>query len=310
MTIIAGVGTLIDPALGAGVLQLFGYWLSNTFGQSALLVIGVITILLVLFVPYGIVGAWHSTRSNGAACSIYCACEGLAIVTTLRVSADCLAARARSSDSAPLAGTAATDEAQMVYNFSLAPLTLHALQTGDAGRLSHWAATLKPPAPGAAFFNFIASHDGIGVLPAAGILGDAEVQGLVARTLAHGGRVSVKANPDGSTSAYELNITLYDFLNDPAAPDAHLDAPRFLASQAILPSTENTNRVTPGPHHDPPRRLLALVDAPSAPDFDEVLMVHAPAGCVVYCKRARIAPVSVGGKVKSIPACSIKYVQR
>ncbi|WP_343411649.1 hypothetical protein [Candidatus Amarolinea dominans] len=45
---------------------------------------------------------------------------------------------------APLAGTAATDEAQMVYNFSLAPLTLHALQTGDAGRLSHWAATLKP----------------------------------------------------------------------------------------------------------------------------------------------------------------------
>lgn len=135
---------------------------------------------------------------------------------------------------APLAGTAATDEAQMVYNFSLAPLTLHALQTGDAGRLSHWAATLKPPAPGAAFFNFIASHDGIGVLPARGILGDAEVQGLVARTLAHGGRASVKANPDGSTSVYELNITLYDFLNDPAAPDAHLDAPRFLASQAIL----------------------------------------------------------------------------
>ena len=35
MTIIGGVGTLIGPALGAGVLQLLGYWLSNTFGQSA-----------------------------------------------------------------------------------------------------------------------------------------------------------------------------------------------------------------------------------------------------------------------------------
>ena len=59
MTIIGGVGTLIGPALGAGVLQLLGYWLSNTFGQASVLVIGIIYILLVLFVPYGIVGTWQ-----------------------------------------------------------------------------------------------------------------------------------------------------------------------------------------------------------------------------------------------------------
>jgi len=134
----------------------------------------------------------------------------------------------------PLPETGSTDEAQMVYNFSLAPLTLHALQTGDATRLSRWAATLRPPASGAAFFNFIASHDGIGVLPARGILSEAEVQGLVAQTLAHGGQVSYKANGDGTTSVYELNTTLYDFLNDPAHPDPERDVPRFLASQAIL----------------------------------------------------------------------------
>jgi sucrose phosphorylase len=122
----------------------------------------------------------------------------------------------------------------MVYNFSLAPLTLHALRTGDATRLSRWAATLRPPSPTATFFNFIASHDGIGVLPARGILDEAEVQGLVERTLAHGGQVSYKANPDGSISVYELNITLYDFLNDPRHPGPDRDAPRFLASQAIL----------------------------------------------------------------------------
>ena len=135
---------------------------------------------------------------------------------------------------APLPETGSTDEAQMVYNFSLAPLTLHALQTGDASYLSGWAATLKPPSRGATFFNFIASHDGIGVVPARGILPETAVQGLVDCTLAHGGQVSHKANPDGSASVYELNITLYDFLNDPADPDIEIDVRRFLASQAIL----------------------------------------------------------------------------
>ncbi len=135
---------------------------------------------------------------------------------------------------APLAGTGSTDEAQMVYNFSLAPLVLHTLLTGDATVLSRWAAGLQPPSPGATFFNFIASHDGIGVMPARGLLDEAQVQALAERAVAHGGQVSHKANPDGSTSVYELNVTLYDFLNDPAHPDPTVDVPRFLASQAIL----------------------------------------------------------------------------
>ena len=135
---------------------------------------------------------------------------------------------------APLAETGSTDEAQMVYNFSLAPLTLHTLLTGDATILSQWAAGLKPPSPGATFFNFIASHDGIGVLPARGFLDEAQVQALADRTVAHGGQVSHKANPDGSTSVYELNVTLYDFFNDPAHPTPAVDVRRFLASQAIL----------------------------------------------------------------------------
>jgi sucrose phosphorylase len=130
--------------------------------------------------------------------------------------------------------TGGTDEAQLVYNFSLAPLTLHAFVAGDAGKLSAWAATLQPPTAGAGFFNFIASHDGIGVLPARGILSDAELHALVERTAAHGGRVSVRSLPDGSQTPYELNITLYDFLNPPGRPDPDRDVARFLASQAIL----------------------------------------------------------------------------
>jgi glycosidase len=127
-----------------------------------------------------------------------------------------------------------TDEAQMVYNFALPPLVLHTFLAGNSRRLSDWAATLTTPSPATTFFNFIASHDGIGVTPARGLLNDAELKALVATVQAHGGKVSFKSNPDGSKSPYELNLTLYDALNDPGNPDDELDIRRFLASQIIM----------------------------------------------------------------------------
>lgn len=126
------------------------------------------------------------------------------------------------------------DEAQLVYNFTLAPLVLHTFRTGNARRLSEWAATLHTPSNTTTFFNFIASHDGIGVLPAQGILSEEEIQALVQMTLKHGGQVSYRALPDGSKSVYELNITLYDALNDPYHPNLEIDVHRFLASQVIM----------------------------------------------------------------------------
>ena len=130
-----------------------------------------------------------------------------------------------------LPDTGFTDEAQLVYQFPLAPLILHSFHTGNTNSLMNWVKDLESDA---IFFNFIASHDGIGVLPAKGILNSDEIQLLVDLTLSHNGRVSYKANPDGSKSVYELNITLYDALNNPNEPDDELDIKRFLASQAIL----------------------------------------------------------------------------
>jgi len=79
------------------------------------------------------------------------------------------------------------NEAQLVYNFALPPLTLHAIQTGDARALSEWAANLALPSPQTTFFNFLASHDGIGLNPVRGILSEAQIDALVAKTEAHGG---------------------------------------------------------------------------------------------------------------------------
>ncbi len=59
MTIIGGAGTLTGPVLGAGVLQLMGYFLNIWFGPRWPLIFGIVFILIVLFVPYGLVGTWR-----------------------------------------------------------------------------------------------------------------------------------------------------------------------------------------------------------------------------------------------------------
>ncbi len=129
------------------------------------------------------------------------------------------------------------NEAQLVYNFSLPPLTLHAFATGDATVLQRWAATLRTPSDHTTWFNFLASHDGIGVRPAEGILSSEEIQALCERTVRHGGFVSYRSAPDGSQLPYELNITYYDALNDPNSHEPQsIQVDRFMASQAILVS--------------------------------------------------------------------------
>jgi glucosylglycerate phosphorylase len=112
-----------------------------------------------------------------------------------------------------------TNEAHLVYNFALPPLMVHTLATGDATKLTAWAQGLTLPSRHVAFFNFLASHDGIGVNPVRGILSDAEIDALVARTREHGGYVSQKHLPDGSTAPYELNISFFDALSHPASTE-------------------------------------------------------------------------------------------
>jgi branched-chain amino acid transport system permease protein len=60
MSIIGGSGTLLGPMLGAGVMQLLGYLLNLWVGSSWQLVFGLMYVLLVLFLPYGIVGTWRA----------------------------------------------------------------------------------------------------------------------------------------------------------------------------------------------------------------------------------------------------------
>ena len=126
------------------------------------------------------------------------------------------------------------DEAQMVYQFSLAPLLAEALQSGDATVLNRWLTDLEPTPPGTTVFNFTASHDGIGVRPLEGIMPADRFERFIEAVRQRGGHVSLKRNTDGSESPYELNIAYFDAVADPNAADPGDRVRRFLASQAVM----------------------------------------------------------------------------
>ena len=129
-------------------------------------------------------------------------------------------------------GAPGADQAHLVYQFPLPPLTLHALLTEDASRLRAWAAALEPPRPGTGFLNFLASHDGVGIRPAEGLLDAADLDLLVETTLRAGGDITSRTLPDGGTAAYELNSTWYALMAAGRRPDMALR--RHLAAHAIM----------------------------------------------------------------------------
>ncbi len=125
------------------------------------------------------------------------------------------------------------DEAHMVYQFSLPPLLADALLQHDARALGDWLSGLEAAGAGTTFFNFTASHDGLGVRPLEGLLSAPRREQLVQAARQRGGLVSTKRNPDGSDAPYELNITYLDLLSESAGGTAQIQTRRFLASQAI-----------------------------------------------------------------------------
>ena len=128
------------------------------------------------------------------------------------------------------------NEAQLVYNFALPFMVLHAFHTRCADALSNWVKAIDwVQTPGTTYYNFLAGHDGIGLLPVYDILGDEAVNKVVEKIQSLGGNVSYRLDQDGTFTAYELNASYLDALEDPNSPlETQLVADRFIAAQAIL----------------------------------------------------------------------------
>lgn len=179
------------------------------------------------------------------------------------------------------------NEAHAIYNFPLPPLILHAMMSGSARYLKRWQSGMPPAQLGCAYLNFTASHDGIGVRPAEGVLPPQELSRVIDTVKDLGGLVSMRALPDGGEAPYELNTTFYEATSRTfdGADAHHFD--RFICSQTIVMSLEgipafyiHSMLATPNDHAQVERRgmnrginrhrwdyptLQALLDDPDTP---------------------------------------------
>jgi glucosylglycerate phosphorylase len=125
------------------------------------------------------------------------------------------------------------NEAHMIYNFALPPLLVHTLLVGDATILSRWAHELRTPSDDTHFFNFTASHDGIGIRGVTNILSDNAIEAMCESVVERGGKLSMKTNTDGTTSVYEMNISYFNAIIRPGSSlDSQVD--QFISSQSIM----------------------------------------------------------------------------
>ena len=189
-----------------------------------------------------------------------------------------------------------TNEAHMVYNFSLPPLVLHSIHTGNCEKLTLWAAQLEKPSELCTYFNFLDSHDGIGLLGARDILTDGEIEALVKKVESHGGLVSYRADSQGSISPYELNITWFNALNSPNGSDSDDEkVNRFIASRAILLALAGVPAV-----YLPGIAGTQLVEQVKLEDLDESRSIS----------RQRGDPAAFGEKMTDSSSVAFRIVKR
>jgi sucrose phosphorylase len=125
------------------------------------------------------------------------------------------------------------DEAHMVYQFSLPPLLLDAFLNEDALPLKRWLKDLENPPSGTTYFNFTASHDGIGVRPLEGHVDTNRLQRMVDKIKSQGGAIGTRTQASGEDSPYELNVSYLSALRpENGAKQDH--ARRFLTTQAVM----------------------------------------------------------------------------
>ncbi len=127
------------------------------------------------------------------------------------------------------------DEAHLVYQFSLPPLLLHALHSGNTSFFCEWVRGLEQTSlpDNCTYLNFTASHDGVGLRPLEGLLPKEEIDRFLNAMRERGGYISTKSNTDGTESPYELNISYFDAFRSPHGSDNQWHIAAFLLSQIV-----------------------------------------------------------------------------
>ena len=129
------------------------------------------------------------------------------------------------------------NEAHCIYNFSLAPLLIHAIVSGNGKYLKRWSRSMPPAQEKNSYLNFLSSHDGIGLRPLEGILPEKEIKNYINFFKKQGALFGLRKNKK-KKSVYEVNITLLDAFKESYLGSDSFGIKRFILAHTILFSME------------------------------------------------------------------------
>jgi sucrose phosphorylase len=129
------------------------------------------------------------------------------------------------------------NEAHCIYNFSLAPLLIHSIISGNGKYLKRWSRSMPPAQEKNSYLNFLSSHDGIGLRPLEGILPEKEIKNFIKFFRKQGALFGLRKNRK-KESVYEVNITLLDAFKESYFGSDSFGIKRFILAHIILFSME------------------------------------------------------------------------
>ena len=130
------------------------------------------------------------------------------------------------------------NEAHWIYNFSLPPILVYSILSGDSSYLEKLTMSMPPSQLGTSYLNFIASHDGIGLRPAESFLSKDEIDIFIEQMENNGGKVSYRSSNTDTPEPYEINISLYDAMTVAFNKESNLGFERFICIHTIMLSLE------------------------------------------------------------------------
>ncbi len=130
-----------------------------------------------------------------------------------------------------------SDEAHIIYNFSLAPLIINTLIKGDSTAFRRWSMSMPPAKIGNSYINFLATHDGLGIRPLEGILNKKDLELFLQTLKSFGSRFSYRKH-NKVARVYEANIALIDALSGTTKGKDNYTLERYLCAHAIMLSYE------------------------------------------------------------------------
>ena len=129
------------------------------------------------------------------------------------------------------------NEAHCIYNFSLAPLLIHAIISGNNTYLKQWSRSMPPAQFGNSYLNFLSTHDGIGMRPLEGIIPKDELNKFI-DTLKYSGALLTHRISQKKKTVYEVNTTLLDAFKHTYKGADNYKIRRFILAHEILLSME------------------------------------------------------------------------